>query len=229
MKFIESGDANVGQMFEFGENFEKTTNSLSDNYFKIGEFSTVELANMKSLYDECLSRNATTMFKLTQAMRLHGYHDYGVLQNQMRSAAGSRTSKHSSKGSRSSRASSGGKSRNSCSSTTSMKASAAAKAAELRTLLKFHQVENEQKAELERTKLLRDLEVEEAKFAAIKRVECSDSNPVVSVSDSQLLLSSNANLIPPISSTAFISSSQLPASVNSSVNVINSMPVTTAV
>ena len=69
MKFIESGDANVGQMFEFRENLEKNANSLSDNYFNIGEFSTVELANMKSLYDECLSRNSTTMFKLTQAMR----------------------------------------------------------------------------------------------------------------------------------------------------------------
>ena len=47
----------------------------------------------------------TTMFKLTLAMRLLGYHDYGASQTQMRSAAGSRTSKHSSKGSESSRVS----------------------------------------------------------------------------------------------------------------------------
>ena len=45
-----------------------------------------------------------------------------------------------------------------------LQAEAAAKAAALRAKLKFHDVEIEQKAQLTKTRLLRDLEVEEAKY-----------------------------------------------------------------
>lgn len=86
----------------------------------------------------------------------------------------SRSSSHSSHGN-SSRGSKHPSSKHS--SSASMKAEAAVKAATLRTQLKFHDAEAEQMTQLSKLRLLRDLQVEEAKMAALQAVEEPNSEP----------------------------------------------------
>jgi len=206
VNLTESDQPNTGQLYESRDNLERLINELSAKYYNLGNFSRTSLMEHKTEFDDCLTRNAGTMFKVTQALRtLQG-------NSSSKSSKSGHTSKSKSTGS--SKSGSKSKSRHSSvSSTTSMKAQAAAKAAALYAQLKYHEVECEQKAQLAKTQLLREIEVEEAKYAAISHVE---SKYDASVNDS----------IP-----AFVTATQPFSAVVSShksVNVSNSVPVSSA-
>ena len=164
LTLMAGAELDIVQLHDSRDNLETIANELSVCYHNLGTFDRMLLMNFREEFDECSSRNASTMFKLTQAIRAHEnpeVHSNPKSNHDARSHSG-RSSK-SSKHSRSSK--------HSGMSTASMKAEAAAKAAALRAKLKFHDTEIEQKAQLAKTRLLRDLEVEEAKFAAISQVE----------------------------------------------------------
>ena len=163
---IEAVD--ILQLHSNRDNLETAANELSDCYHNLGTWDRTLLIDFRSVFDECSTRNASTMFSLTQAIRALENSSQLKHDSNSHKSRKSKSSHHSRSGgsSRSNRSS-----RHSGSSTASMKAAAAAKAAELRARLKYHDTENEQQAQLAKTRLLRDLEVEEAKFAAISKVE----------------------------------------------------------
>jgi hypothetical protein len=161
---IESDQPDIRGLYECRDNLERLINELSAKYYCMGDFSRTSLMDHKTDFDDCLTRNASTMFNVTQAIRR--------LQGDSRSQSHRSGHSSKSKSTGSTKSSSKPKSRHSSVlSTASMKAQAAAKAAALHAQLKYHEVESEQKAQLTKTQLLREIEVEEAKFAAISRVE----------------------------------------------------------
>jgi len=140
------------ELYEYRHKLEKVVDEIANSYYKIGDYSVQKLAEFKGEFDECTFRVSATLFQVAQAIKLFNIEDrskVSVRSNHAPSSRrhkGSRTSSSSSNSSRSSKHSS-------VSSTTSMKAAAAAKAAEGRAKLKFVEVENEQKSQLEKTRL----------------------------------------------------------------------------
>ena len=180
-KKIGKGDFTIESLFQGRVSLEEIMERLSQLYYEIRELSIDEFNGLKETFDDCQARSAAALSEITQVIR--------NLNNEDRKSLSSRNSRRSKSSSSSSGSKRSNKSSNS--SVTSAKVAAAAKAAALRTKLKYHEIEEKHRVELDKLQLIRDIEVEEAKVAAIVEIEAG-ANPVTSEGNlTQSLVTSN--------------------------------------
>ena len=170
---IDSGYYQVSELLKFRNNLEKCIISVSDAFYKLTEFEPSKYDLFFEELTECEATNRTTLHNVTEALR-------SVESNGSSKSSGSHKSGHQSKTSKSHRSSSHktklsiGSSSKGAKSVASMQAEAVAKAATLRGQLKYLDAENEQKIKLEKLKIMRDLEIEEAKCLAFSNAQISN-------------------------------------------------------
>ena len=154
---IDSGQFQMSELLKFRSDLEKCVLDVSNAFHKL-----IDLCPGK--YEELLvkvlqreSANRTALFNVTEALR--------TLEANSVSIHSHKSGRESKTGISSCKTRSSGHSHSK--SVASMKAEAAAKAASLRTKLKYLDVENEHLAKLEKLRTMRDLESEEAKIYAL--------------------------------------------------------------
>ena len=153
-------------MLKLRNDLEKCVVDVSNAFHKLVELSPDSYDEYIVQLTQCESTNRSTLRMVTEALRSletkslpksKGSHKSGQTSN-----SSHRVSSHKSHSSKHEK------------SVASMKMSALANAAALRTKLKYLDAENEQKAKLEKLKTMRDLEIEEAKCLAFSDVQISN-------------------------------------------------------
>ena len=158
-----TGNPSVDELFNCRRKLEKCLNEVTDRFHDIDSKVLDFTSEFKETLDDCVDRNHSLSFQIS--LILNEFKGERSVRGSKSSSKESKLSTQSGKHSKSS----GGSERSS--SSKSIKAEAVAKAAELKAKLKFLEVETEQKAKLDRIQMLRDIEIAEAKVAALSTID----------------------------------------------------------
>ena len=175
---IASGKHEVLEFTDLRNDLENCIVAVSNAFHKLIETDSSKFDQFVGQINECESANRAALHDITGVLR--SFENQGVPSCQSRSTTGhkvhckskSHPSCKSSSCSRS-RSNCSSQSRRSSKSTAALKAEAAANAAALRMKLKYLDAETAQRANLDKLRTMRDLEIEEAKLSAINDVHVS--------------------------------------------------------
>ena len=186
---MEGGNVSLDELNTFREVISRSINEVQNCYFNLRRIplSEEQLKNYDSITDECQERSSQILFDITSQIgslktgknvldncgisersRSHRSHRSKSSRHSKMTGrscqSGSSAARHSDRSSRSSRSSRSG-------SSAAIRADAAANAAALRAKLKYCEAELEQQAKLDKLRLIKELEVEEARLEAVTNIE----------------------------------------------------------